>query len=261
MFVPRFITLLRKEILGIKMPKTMRKIIKIDEDLCTGCGNCIPRCAEQALQLVDTPKGKKARLVKEIYCDGLGACLGTCPVDAITIIERDAEPFDEQATHEYINTLESEKVQGHSCPSTQILQWMENESGSAGSIGLQSELRQWPVQLHLIPPSAPYLQNADIVFVADCVPFAYPNLHQDIIKGRAVIVSCPQQGDLQAFTAKIAQTLKTARPKSIMVAHMTVPCCFGLKMMIEDAIREAGIDMRIDEVIINMRGMVVKSEA
>ncbi|MHA1277391.1 MAG: ATP-binding protein [Candidatus Helarchaeota archaeon] len=235
----------------------IRKIIQIDEDLCTGCGECIPKCAEKALQIVDTPKGKKARLVKEIYCDGLGACLVTCPMDAITIVEREADPFDEEATHQYIKHLEPEQKVSLSCPSSQMLQLEEQEENSSESIRIRSELRQWPVQLHLIPPSAPYLVNADIIFIADCVPFAFPNLHQDLIKGKIVIVSCPQQDDPQIYTAKIAQILKTAHPRKIIVAHMTVPCCFGLKLMIEDAIKEAGIDTTIEEIIITMKGKIV----
>jgi len=174
------------------MKKVKRKIIRIDEDLCDGCGICIPSCPEQAIQIVDTPDGKKARLVKEFYCDGLGACLGSCPAGALTVEERDAEPYDEEATIARIKETAPEMLEDHvrhlkehaeelpahhahklpggitSCPSARMLRWAEKEEkGAEEPVKLRSELRHWPIQLHLVHPSAPYYQDADLVIVAD----------------------------------------------------------------------------------------------
>jgi NAD-dependent dihydropyrimidine dehydrogenase PreA subunit len=256
------------------MGKILRKIIKINEDLCTGCGVCIPGCPEQAIQLVETANGMKARIVKDIYCDGLGACLGTCPEGAITIEERDAEPYDDNATIERIHTIAPEMLELHKkhleehanelittqssslhecgvCPSSQILQWTDQSESSSLS---KSELRQWPVQLQLIPPSAPFLKNTDLIFVADCVPFAYPALHQDLLKNKAVVVFCPKLDDTSTYTSKIAQIIKTGKPKSIQIIHMTVACCFGLKLLVEDAIAQSGFKIPLEEVIISIKG-------
>ena len=260
------------------MVKTRRKIIEINEKLCTGCGECIPGCPEQAIELVETPQGKKARLVKDIYCDGLGACLGACPNDAITIEEQEAELYDDNATVERIREIAPEMLEihnqhmaehahepissasleslhsGHSCPSAQVLQWTDVASNSTEQIPLKSELRQWPVQLHLVPPSAPYFQNADLIFVADCVPFAYPNFHQDFLRNKAVAVCCPKLDDTSNYVSKIAQIIKTANPKSIQVVHMTVPCCFGLKLLVEEAAKQDGTKIPIEEIIISIKG-------
>ncbi|MHA1265995.1 MAG: ATP-binding protein [Candidatus Helarchaeota archaeon] len=243
------------------MTKSIRKIIKIDESLCTGCGNCIPECQEQALILVDTPNGKKARLVKEIYCDGLGACLGACPTGALTIEEREAEPFDHEATQKFMTESTKPSPEPSSielkftgCPGSQTIQWDSLPSTPQMDSRIPSCLQQWPVQLHLVSPSAPYFKNAELVFIADCVPFAYPNLHQDFLKGKAIAVCCPKLDDIRTYSTKIANIIKIAHPKSIQVVHMTVPCCFGLIAIVEDAIKQAGSDLPIKEVIINLKG-------
>jgi len=268
------------------MAKSVRKIIKINEEVCTGCGECIIGCPEQAIQLVDTPDGPKARLVKDIYCDGLGACLGTCPTGALTIETRAADPYDDDATLDRIKEIAPEMQDTHvkhieehaseliaaqehdmdgihhnhkahgftGCPSAQTMHWTGTENHSKTSAGIESELCQWPVQLHLVAPSAPYFQNADLAFIADCVPFCYPNFHQDFLKGKAIAVCCPKLDDVQEYIPKIAQIIKTANPKSIQVVHMTVPCCFGLKKIVEEAIKLAGSDILLDEVIIDIKG-------
>lgn len=250
------------------MPSMIRRIIKINEDFCTGCGNCIPGCVERALQLVDTPKGKKARLVKEIYCDGLGACIGSCPTGALTIEERESEPFDHAATTEYMQSISQSETNTSplsppelspppfsGCPGSRAFQWAQEESDTVSTISQPSQLRQWPVQLHLVSPDAPYFKAADLVFIADCVPFAYPNIHQEFLKGRAIIVACPQQlDDHQKSVEKIAQIIKIAQPRNIQVVHMTVACCFGLKLMVEDAMKLSGTDVPLKVTIINMKG-------
>ncbi|MFX1294076.1 MAG: ATP-binding protein [Promethearchaeota archaeon] len=260
------------------MTKMIRNIIKIDEDLCTGCGICIPNCPEQAIELVDTPKGKKARLVRDFYCDGLGACLGICPVDAISIEKRNAEPYDDNATIERIKQVLPEMLEIHKkhiqehtqgtpeghihanphafdgCPGSQTLHWSKNEDTSSESVRIKSELRQWPIQLHLVSPFAPYFQNADLAFVADCVGFTYPNFHQDILKGKAITICCPKLDDVSSYIPKIAQIVKNSNPKSIIVYHMEVPCCFGLTSLVKEAIKKAGSDISIEEVTIGIKG-------
>jgi ferredoxin len=282
-FVQNIITVL---IILYIMAKSVRKIIRIDEEICNGCGECIIGCPEQAIQLVETPNGPRARLVKDIYCDGLGACLGTCPTGALTIEERSSDPYDDHATlarikelapemmdihakhiekhagelaitpeHPKAGTHSNYKAQGFTgCPSAQTMHWTGTESHSKSSARLESDLRQWPVQLHLVAPSAPYFQNADLAFIADCVPFCYPNFHQDLLKGKAIAVCCPKLDDVQDYIPKIAQIIKTAHPKSIQVVHMTVPCCFGLKKIVEEAIKLAGSNIPLDEVVIGIKG-------
>lgn len=262
--------------------KIQRKIINIDEELCDGCGLCIPSCPEQAIQLVDTPDGTKARLVKELFCDGLGACLGNCPTGALTIEEREADPYDDEATIARIKEVAPELLethikhikeyaaempaqpaqtapsQGFVCPSARMSQWdkqeTEQQKTATQTVTLQSELRQWPVQLHLVPPAAPYFRNADLVIVADCVPFTYANFHQEFLKGKAVAIGCPKLDDTQAYVEKIAQIIATAQPKSITVVNMEVPCCFGLVRIVELAIEQSGQDVPFKTSTISIRG-------
>jgi ferredoxin len=262
------------------MAKVKRKIIKIDEELCNGCGNCIPSCPEQAIQIVDTPKGPKARLVKEFYCDGLGACLGSCPTGALTIEERETEPYNEEATIARIKEVAPEMLDTHlkhlkehanelpehhshkmhegvsSCPSAQVLHWEEKKKTEEKITKIPSELRQWPIQLHLVPPFAPYFQNADIIIVADCVPFAYANFHQDFLKEKAIAIGCPKLDDVDAYTKKIAEIIKTANPKSIKVVHMEVPCCFGLVHIVKQALNQVKKDIPFEEVTIGIKGEI-----
>jgi ferredoxin len=264
-----------------QMKKVLRKIIKIDEELCDGCGKCIPGCPEQALQIVDTPDGKKVRLVREFYCDGLGACLGVCPTGALTVEERESEPYEEEATIARIREVapkmlevhlkhlkeHAEKLPEHhthemgkgmaACPSAKILHWRGGKCVSDESARVDSELRQWPVQLHLVPPFAPYFKDADVVIVADCVPFAYANFHHDFLKGKAIAIGCPKLDDADSYIEKIAQILKTATPKSLKVVHMEVPCCFGLVHIVQEAIKKAGVSIPFEAVNIGIKGEVL----
>ncbi|NVM04908.1 MAG: 4Fe-4S dicluster domain-containing protein [Candidatus Helarchaeota archaeon] len=256
-----------------------RKIIKIDDNLCIGCGDCIPSCPEQALQIVDTPEGKKARIVKDLYCDGLGACLGACPTGALTIEEKETEPYDDDATIERIKKVAPEMLETHikhmeehatemteqhthheihpgihTCPSAKVLDWTKDKTTTEPTTRIDSELRQWPVQLHLVPPSAPYFQNADLAIVADCVPFAYANFHQDFLKDHAIAIGCPKLDNANAYIDKIAQIIKIANLKSIKIVHMEVPCCFGLVQIVHQAMKKAGKSIPFEEVTISIRG-------
>jgi ferredoxin len=262
------------------MKKIKRKIIVIDEDKCNGCGNCIPSCPEQAIQIVDTPNGPKARLVKEFYCDGLGACLGSCPADALRIEEREAEPYNEEATIARIKEVAPEMLEIHlkhikehsqelpehhshkmpegvtACPSAQVMSWETRSTFNAQLSTIQSELRQWPIQLHLVNPYAPYFNNADIIFVADCVPFAYANFHQDFLKDKTIAIGCPKLDDVEAYIEKITEILKTADVKSVKVVNMEVPCCFGLQHIVQEAIKKSRKKIPYSEVVIGIRGEI-----
>lgn len=234
--------------------KVLRKIVIIDEELCDGCGVCVPSCAEGAIQIIDG----KAKLISEKYCDGLGACLGECPLGAITIEEREVVEFDEEAVN--LHLAEEEQAEDElpcGCPSATVTQFEGSEATGAAVIDAvhqQSMLTQWPVQLTLVPPTAPFLQGADLVLVADCVPFAYAGFHQDFLRGSALLVACPKLDDFQAHLRKLTEILKHAQLKSLTVVIMEVPCCSGLAHMAQQAIQLSGKDIPLKEVIIGIRG-------
>ena len=236
--------------------KTIRKIVRIDEEKCNGCGVCVPACAEGALQIIDG----KAKLISEVYCDGLGACLGECPQGAITIEERVAEEFDEEATKLHLkkeNNATDELPCG--CPSATVTQFGRPETKGIGipeATNQQSMLSHWPVQLTLVPPTAPFLQGADLVLAADCVPFAYAGFHQDFIKEHALLVACPKLDDFQAHLKKLTDILSQSSVKSLTVVHMEVPCCSGLVHMAKQALQLAGKDITLREVTIGIKGDV-----
>lgn len=199
-----------------------RKIIHIDESKCNGCGQCIPNCKEGALKIVNG----KAKLVSDVFCDGLGACLGHCPRGAITIDERQAKAFDEKAAHEHVYA----PVAAESC------------------------LTNWPVQIRLVPPVAPFLKDADLLIAADCVGFACPDFHQDLLAGKALLVGCPKLDDIQLYREKISQMVKNNDIKSITYAHMEVPCCTGLIGVIKDAIAASGKNIPFKDITIGING-------
>jgi len=246
--------------------KLKRKIVEIDEELCDGCGQCVPACAEGAIRIVDG----KANLVAEKYCDGLGACLGECPNGALTVTEREAEEFDEEAVEEHL----SSRAQGESleeatmacgCPSVQIQSFVAPASCQEANEptiqkGTVSALSHWPVQIRLVPPSAPFLKGADLLVAADCTPVAYPNFHQDFLKGKVVMVGCPKFDDIQEYIQKFADIFNTADIKSIMVVVMEVPCCQGLPIIVEKGMEMAGKKIPIQKVVISPRGDVLGRE-
>ena len=239
-----------------------RKIVKIDEEKCNGCGLCIPNCAEGALQIVDG----KAKLMSEKFCDGLGACLGHCPEDAITVIEREAEEFDGKAVEAYLHKKQEAESQPTpvfaGCPSSKPMQFKapNARAGSVSTAGAVSQLTQWPVQLKLVPINAPYFQDADLLIVADCVPFAYPNFHQDFMKGKAVVVGCPKLDDIRYYREKLTEILKSNAIKSVTVPYMEVPCCFGLVKAAEDAVAASGKNIPLKKIKISIRGEIQPEE-
>jgi len=272
----------------------IRKIIKIDEEKCNGCGLCIPNCPEGALQIIDG----KARLISDLYCDGLGACIGHCPEGAINIENREADEYDEsnvmmnivkqgknvikahlehlkehnetELLKEAIDFLkernleipldekfiqeEKQKPALCACPGSKTMDFTGIEVPNNPLSRQISQLRQWPVQIMLVPPSAPYLKNADIIIAADCVPFAYANFHEDLLKGKVLLIGCPKLDDAEFYREKITQILKNNTVKSITCAHMEVPCCFGLKSIIESAISASGKDITLEEVTVSVKG-------
>jgi Fe-S-cluster-containing hydrogenase component 2 len=235
--------------------KVLRKIIEIDESKCNGCGACIDSCAEGALALVDG----KARLVKEKYCDGLAACLKECPQGALKIVEREAEDFDEEATQEHLQIKgQTGRSVPCACPGSAVRQFasVENESVHPGVIRQETFLTHWPVQLALVPGGAKFLEDTDVVLIADCVPFAYPNLHRDFLKDHSVLVACPKLDNFNAHLAKLTDILRKSDIKSLTVVHMEVPCCSGLVQMAREAIAESGQDIPLKEVTIGIRGNI-----
>ena len=231
------------------MTKKIRKVVKIDEEKCNGCGNCIIACAEGALKIIDG----KARLIGETYCDGLGACLGECPQGAITVEERIAEEFSETE----VEKLRQESASAScGCPGASVQEFASSNETSEEKGNNPQVLTHWPVQLALVPPSAPFLRNASILLTGDCVPFAYPGFHQDFIRGHVVLVACPKLDDFGAHLARLSEILKAAKPKSITIAHMEVPCCSGLVVMAKQAMKDSGIFIPLDEITVNVKGEI-----
>ncbi len=252
----------------------LRQIIRIDEDKCDGCGLCVPACKEGAIRIIDG----KARLVAERLCDGLGACLGECPRGAITIEERQAEEFDERAVAEHLAAMNPirEGAPRHgspqpavgsphgSCPGARFAR-LEHvpqslpgpQTADAPGEASWSELSHWPVQLRLLPASAPVLQGAHLLVAADCVPVAYADFHRRMLRGRAVVIACPKLDDPQGYIEKLAAILGSARPASVTVAHMEVPCCTGILRMVLEARRLSGSGVPVRDVTVGTQGAIV----
>ncbi|MDY6971849.1 MAG: 4Fe-4S binding protein [Thermodesulfobacteriota bacterium] len=243
--------------------KINRRIIEIDDELCDGCGQCVPSCAEGAIEVVDG----KARIVAEKYCDGLGACLGECPNGALRIIEREADDFDEAAVEEYLKQKErvaqpAELPLACGCPSTQVQSFIpsiccgEGDSPAVKAGGV-SALSHWPVQINLIPANASFLKGADLLIAANCTPVAYPDFHRDFLKGKVVLVGCPKFDDPQEQIQKLTDIFRTADIKSITSLVMEVPCCSGLPMIVKKAMEAAGKQIPMEEVVISPQGKIL----
>ncbi|MDR2203476.1 MAG: 4Fe-4S ferredoxin [Nitrososphaerota archaeon] len=212
-----------------------RKIVEIDEVLCNGCGQCIPSCAEQALQIVDG----KAKIVKDIYCDGLGACLGHCPMGAISIVEREAEAFNQEEVHKHINM---QTVSTQTIPNISLTALRKS---------------QWPIKIDLVSVKAPFFENAELLFVADCVPVVLKNFHS-LSVGKQVIIGCPKFNDAKAYASKLLEILKHNNILSIMIIYMEVPCCTGLKWAVNKAVEESGKKVPTQELEVKIGGESVE---
>ncbi|PIN87299.1 4Fe-4S ferredoxin [Candidatus Woesearchaeota archaeon CG10_big_fil_rev_8_21_14_0_10_44_13] len=316
---------------AVQRTQKKRKIIRIDEKKCNGCGFCMPNCPEGALRIIDG----KARLISDIFCDGLGACIGHCPQGAIRIVERDAEPYNERKVMAniikqgknvikahlehlrehgetgYLNSalafLKEKKIknpleekEGHEketgkgaikaakdCPSGDHSQFSQiricpgsaemdlrdkSRSSNQSNAGLKDEmsnrqvksghyaqkqesmLRQWPVQLSLVSPNASFFNDAHLLVSADCVPFANPNFHSELLKGRSLVIGCPKLDDVEHYVGKLTEIIRNNRIKSITVAIMEVPCCYGLYSAVEQAVGNSGKKVPFEQKIVSVSG-------
>lgn len=301
-----------------------RTIIKIDEDLCNGCGLCVSGCHEGALQLIDG----KARMISDLYCDGLGACIGDCPVGAITLEDREAEPYDEikvmerispkgeatviahlnhlidhdqtefveqgiqyiidnkldvdlrklkNYTSEEIETetpKKSEKMEIHAhngggCPGSRMMSFdrpetataVETATTTATSATQPSELRQWPVQLHLVNPQAPYFQDADVLMAADCVAFSMGNFHSKYLKGKGLAIACPKlDHGKDIYIEKLTAMIDHAKINTLTVMVMEVPCCSGLLQMAKLAVQNASRKVPVKALVVGLDGEIRSEE-
>jgi Fe-S-cluster-containing hydrogenase component 2 len=235
----------------------LRNIVNIDEEKCNGCGECVQACAEGAIKIIDG----KAKLISEIYCDGLGACIGHCPQDAITVEQREAVEFDEEATKKHLARQQSPEPQGQFvCPGVATQNIREKSTPADTATDVPSQLANWPIQLILIPPQAPYLKEADLLLAADCVAFAMGNFHNNLLKDRIVIIACPKLDNSEFYIKKLSEIIKINKLKSLKVVHMEVPCCFGLTHITREAITAAGVETVFEDVTIDLKGNITKTE-
>ena len=260
-----------------------RKIIEIDDALCNGCGNCIVGCAEGALQLIDG----KAKLVKEDFCDGFGDCIGTCPTGALQIVEREAAGYDIDATREHVKKTGGEdalkrfdeanaehdakekaaaRPAGGGCPGMQALFRKKDDTPKAvkssvsGQV-IKSDLEQWPIMLHLVPPTAPFFKDRELVVLSTCSPVASPDVHWRYVRGRAVVVACPKLDRTEGYVEKLAEIMAANPIPKVIIVRMEVPCCGGLTMMTKQALaKSARTDLIVEEVTIGLDGELLKTE-
>lgn len=247
-----------------------RKIIEIDREKCNGCGLCTKACAEGALVLDEQ---KKAVLVKEIFCDGMGACLDVCPVDALKIVERESDEYDPQAAFKHVLKTQgpdaARKVHGaehvhpvpfahQGCPGSMAREFKKPAAASSGAMAgsVQSELSQWPIQLHLISPHAPYFNGCDLLIAADCTAFTIGSFHQDLLKGKKLVIACPKLDETEGYVEKISGLLKNNTVYSLTVAIMEVPCCSGLFRIVQEAVELSGTKMPVKRIVIGLDGAI-----
>ena len=269
-----------------------RDVIRINEEKCNGCGSCVTGCPEGALQVIDG----KARLISDLFCDGLGACIGDCPEGAIKVERREADAYDEYKVMEnivkagpnvtkahlkhlhehgqtkYLNEAldflkeknieipdyEEEAPLACGCPGS-AMQVPEPKPGSGESPQiLSAELGNWPVQLQLLNPNAPYLKNADLLITADCVPFAYANFHQRFLKDKVLIILCPKlDKTIDEYVDKLSEIFTRQDIKSITIVHMEVPCCSGIEVIVKRALEKAQKNIIIKDYTISINGEIV----
>ncbi len=256
-----------------------RKIIEIERDLCDGCGLCTTACAEGALALDDE---NRAVLVKEIYCDGLGACLDVCPTGALKIVDRESEGYDSGAAYKHVLKTRGNEAAGRvhgigeagapdrfpgtaadlkrmplmgGCPGSAACEIPgESGGGKVPAAGGASELRQWPIQLHLVSPYAPYFKGSDLLVAADCTAFALGSFHPDLLGGKKLVIACPKLDETDGYVEKLAELIRQNDLRSLTVAIMTVPCCSGLYRMAEEAVERSGVKIPIRKEVIPIDG-------
>ena len=253
-----------------------RKIIEIKEELCNGCGLCVDACHEAAIEMVDG----KARLISDEYCDGLGDCLPECPTGAILMIERAADPYNEELVMQRIREREAaeaaaalsddqQPISSHSgcgCPGMEVKTLHRHAEKAETPVHsyshhhqeVPSELRQWPVQLNLVHPQAPYLKEADLLIAADCTAYAYGNFHSEFMKGKVTLIGCPKLDDNQHYIEKLAEMFRLNSPKSITVVRMQVPCCGGITAGVRQAMLDSKTIVPYKEVTLSADGQIVQ---
>jgi NAD-dependent dihydropyrimidine dehydrogenase PreA subunit len=260
----------------------VRKIVTIDEELCDGCGDCVPSCAEGAIQII----GGKAVLLADNLCDGLGACLGECPQGAITIEERDADEYDEEAVHEHLKYMPDLRpvdlgsmlggpatlrpvASGGGCPGSRTMHFptapavaqMPAPVPMTAQAPAGSELRQWPIQLHLVQPTAPYFQGADLLLAGDCCAFASAEFHQRFLRGKALAMACPKlDHGRDIYRSKLTAMIDQSGLNTITVLIMEVPCCGGLLSLAQEAVAAAGRKVPIKKILMGVQGQVLREE-
>lgn len=268
-----------------------RDIIQINEEKCTGCGDCVTGCPEGALQVIYG----KARLISDLFCDGLGACIGDCPEGAIDVERREAEPYDElkvmgnivkagqnvikahlqhlqehsqdELVNEAIGFLKEndikvpdyeEKPLACGCPGSMTHELSPNGEHKEEPVMLKAQLRNWPIQLQLLNPNTPYLLNADLLIAADCAPFAYANFHQRFLKDKILIILCPKLDQtIDQYVDKLTEIFKKQDIKSISIVHMEVPCCSGIEVIVRRALEKAQKNIIIKDYTISISGDII----
>lgn len=276
-----------------KEVRMKRRIIKIEEEKCNGCGACIPDCPEGALQVIDG----KARLISDLFCDGLGACIKACPQDAMHVEEREAEPYDEYKVMENIIKGGPNVIKAHlkhlkdhgedklyeqaidalnksgievpkqeedrlpcGCPGTlqKDLRTTKKENTETPHTPMQSELNNWPIQLKLMNPNAPYLHKADLVIAADCTAFSYANFHSKFLKNKVLIMLCPKlDTDINVYVEKLANIFEKQEIQSITIVHMEVPCCSGVEIIVREALEKAQKYIVVKDYTISINGELI----
>ncbi len=264
-----------------------RKIVEIDRDKCNGCGLCTTACAEGALAL---DAENKAVLVREIFCDGLGACLDVCPVDALKVVERESDGYDPEAAFDHVlktrGAAAASKIHGVRDVCDNQVGWADRvdrvaggahahpgRSGCPGSLArdipcdpeasagpgvpVPSRLTQWPVQLHLVSPLAPYFRGCDLLVAADCTAFALGGFHDGLLKGKKLVIACPKLDDTQGYVEKLAELIRQNGLASLTVAIMTVPCCSGLERIVRMAVEASGVAIEVKKVVVGIDGRIV----
>ncbi len=242
-----------------------RKIIEIDEDLCTGCGNCVLSCAEGALKIVDG----KAKVISDVFCDGLGACIGECPEGALRIIERDAPEFSEEEVEKHLeenmnNAQEPVKTQsaGHShqcsCQSATTMVLGDTWEETTSTEDIPSALRQWPTKLTLVSPEAPYFKNEELVIVSDCAPVAFGDFHRKILRGKPIITVCPMLGLGELELQKLKKILALNPIYDVNMILMEVPCCQKIKLFIDPLVASIDRPIAMSETIISRTGEIIR---
>lgn len=272
-----------------------RDIIKINEDKCNGCGLCVPNCPEGALQIIDG----KARLVSDLFCDGLGACIGNCPEGAIYVEKREAEEYDEKKVMENIikqgkNTIKAhlEHLENHGadkylkeakdflkergidipekkestktrsfCPGSKIMDFSREEKNQNEGGKRTSELKQWPIQLHLVSPNAPYFVGKDVLLAADCTAFSIGDFHKDFLKGKTLIIACPKlDSNIDVYVEKLRKMIDESRINTLTVLVMEVPCCSSLLQIAKKALNSASRKIPIKLIVVGLNGEVLTEE-